>query len=152
VDFQFYNGNLERNAGRGSPFARLDMQAKKAFKIPHTNERVRLELQADALNILNHTNYQNFVTNDVVGGILPLSPDPNCVRCTRLNGTLAGADGRLLKIQDLRNGKVSPNLLDPLFGPAPPALGQGVPAVDGIGDPVSSDVPRTFQLSFHVRF
>jgi hypothetical protein len=51
---------------------------------------------------------------------------------------LIGSSGQVLHIQDLQHGRVSPNLLQPVFG--------------GLGDPASTDVARTFQLSFHVRF
>jgi hypothetical protein len=146
VDFQLVNGNLERNAGRTDPFARLDMSAKKTFRIPHT-ESVRLELQADALNVLNHANYQGFIANDVTNlvtfGALTPTPDPTqnfftCTSCMRPNGTIIGSNGQPLNISNLRNGKVSSNLLAPLFG--------------GIGDPTTADGSRLFQLSFHVRF
>jgi hypothetical protein len=146
VDFKLVNGNLERNAGRTDPFARLDMSAKKTFRIPHS-ESVRLELQADALNVLNHANYQGFIANDVTnlvtfGGLTP-SADPTqnfftCTSCMRPNGTIVGSGGQVLNISNLRQGKVSSNLLAPIFG--------------GIGDPTTADGSRLFQLSFHVRF
>jgi hypothetical protein len=146
VDFKLVNGNLERNAGRTDPFARLDMSAKKTFRIPHT-ESVKLELQADALNVLNHANYQGFIANDVMNlvtfGSLAPTPDPTqnfftCTSCMRPNGTIVGSSGQVLHISDLRNGKISKDLLNPVFG--------------GIGDPTTADGSRLFQLSFHVRF
>lgn len=146
VDFKLVNGNLERNAGRTDPFARLDMSAKKTFRIPHT-ESVRLELQADALNVLNHANYQGFIANDVLNlvGFGSLTPGPDatknfftCTSCMRPNGTVVGSNGQALNISTLRNGRVSPDLRNPLFG--------------GIGDPTTVDGSRLFQLSFHVRF
>ena len=146
VDFKLVNGNLERNAGRTDPFGRLDMQAKKTFRIPRT-ESVKLELQVDALNVLNHANYQGFVANDVLNavtfGALTPGPDPTknfftCTSCARPNGMVVGNAGQILHISDLRNGKVSSNLLKPTFG--------------GIGDPATVDGSRLFQLAFHVRF
>ena len=148
VDFQKVNGNLERNAGRTNPFSRLDMSAKKSFHIPHT-ENIKLELQADALNILNHSNFQGFVANDVLNavGFGSLTPGPgnlfNCTQCMRPNGTVVGSNGQVLNISTLRSGKISSNLLNPVFGAAPLA---------GIGDPATVDTQRLFQLSFHVRF
>ncbi|HEY6248828.1 MAG TPA: hypothetical protein VI685_02645 [Candidatus Angelobacter sp.] len=46
--------------------------------------------------------------------------------------------GQLLNIANIQNGVLDSNLLAPNFG--------------SIGDPGSSDIARTFQLSFHVRF
>jgi hypothetical protein len=56
----------------------------------------------------------------------------------RPNGTIVGSSGQVLHISDLRNGKISKDLLNPVFG--------------GIGDPTTADGSRLFQLSFHVRF
>jgi hypothetical protein len=44
----------------------------------------------------------------------------------------------VLHLADLQQGRVSPNLTNPVFG--------------GLGDPATADIARTFQLSFHVRF
>ncbi len=156
VDFQFLNGNLGRDAGRGSPFAKIDMSLQKAFRMPHT-ENVKLELRADAFNVLNHTNFQGFNANDVTSALgFAVNRDANgnitgpasnfftCTICQRPNGTLVGSNGQVLHVSDITHGKISPDLLNPIFG-APGG-------VDGIGDPSSTDIPRTFQLSFHVRF
>ena len=156
VDFQFLNGNMGRDAGRGSPFAKLDVSLQKAFRMPHA-ENVRLELRADAFNVLNHTNFQGFNANNVTsalgfslardahGNVTGLNPDFfTCTICQRPNGTIVGSGGQLLNAANIVNGKISPDLLNPIFGPAG--------AVDGIGDPTTADIPRTFQLSFHVRF
>lgn len=166
VDFQFVNGNLGRDAGRQSPFYKLDVSLKKTIKIPHA-ERVSIELQADAFNVLNHANWNTFNANNITA-LLPFSSTPfatlnpatcpaggppgsplcgtnipngdffTCTLCMRPNGTLAGANGQMLNIRNIQNGKLDANLAAPNFG--------------GIGDPSSSDIPRTFQLSFHVRF
>jgi len=142
VDFQFVNGSLERDAGRGSPFARLDMSLKKSFRIARA-ERVKLELQADALNILNHSNWQGFNTNDVTSALsLGL---PNCTNCMRSNGTFVGNSGQVLHVSDITKGKVSSNLLIPAF------VGIGAPLA-GIGAPASVDGARLFHHLFHVRF
>jgi hypothetical protein len=146
VDFQFLNGNVERDAGRGAPFYRLDVSLQKIFKLAKA-EKVSFELRADAFNIFNHTNFQGFNSNDSLA-ILRLSTDSNtgtpksefftCRSCMRPDGTYVGAGGQVLHLSDLQHGRVSKDLLNPVFG--------------GIGDPASTDIPRTLQLSFHVRF
>jgi hypothetical protein len=152
VDFQLINGNLKRDAGRGSAFARSDVSLKKSFRIPRT-ESVKLELQADALNLFNHSNFQGFNSNNVtaalgLGVLNPAAPAGtgffNCNICMRPNGTFIGTTGQVLNLKNITGGKVSSNLLAPAFG-APGA-------VDGIGDPATVDGSRLFQLSFHVRF
>lgn len=139
VDFKLANGNLERNAARGSAFVRFDTSVHKVFTVPKY-ENLKLELRFDAFNVFNHSNWASFNSNDVLT-ILPLSLDSTCTNCQRLNGTFAGNHGQILKIQDLRNGKVSSDFTNPLF--------------NGLGDPAAVDGsigPRKLQLSFHVRF
>lgn len=146
VDFQLVNGNLGRDAGRQSPFYRLDLSLKKTIKFPHT-ERLSLELQADAFNVFNHANFRVFNGNNVTsllgfGALNPAAPASKgfftCALCMRPNGTLVGTGGQILNVANIQNGKFDSNLLNPVFG--------------GIGDPSGSDIARTFQLSFHVRF
>ncbi|HEV3041157.1 MAG TPA: TonB-dependent receptor [Candidatus Angelobacter sp.] len=145
VDFQLLDGNLGRDAGRGSPFYKLDVSLHKDFKIPRT-ERVSVELRADAFNILNHANFQSYNSNDVLNALsfsangagIPNGNFFTCTSCVRPNGTLVGSNGQVLHLTDLQRGRVSPDLLNPIFG--------------GLGDPATADIPRTFQLSFHVRF
>jgi hypothetical protein len=106
-------------------------------------ENLKLDLRFDAFNVFNHSNWSSFNSNDVLTA-LALSPDPACTNCQRLNGTFAGAHGQILHISDLRNGKISPNLL------------AGSQTFGGLGDPAADDLngigPRKLQLSFHVRF
>ncbi|HEY2233936.1 MAG TPA: TonB-dependent receptor [Candidatus Angelobacter sp.] len=137
VDFKQLNGNLKRDAGRSDPFYRTDASLKKTFRVPKA-ENVRIELQADALNLLNHANYQGFNAFNALS-LLSLG-GPSCVSCMRPNGTYAGSGGQILHLSDITHGRVSSNLLDPVFG--------------GIGDPsaVDNNAGRQFQLSFHVRF
>jgi hypothetical protein len=157
VDFKLVNGNMVRDAGRSSPFYRTDVNLKKSFRIPRA-ESVRLELQADALNLFNHSNWQGFnannitsllgnsVTRDGSGNVMALNSDFfTCTNCMRSNGTFVGNSGQVLHLSDLTHGKISSNLLAPAFG------GAGAPLL-GLGDPTTVDGSRLFQLSFHVRF
>jgi hypothetical protein len=148
VDFQSLNGNMGKNAGRQSPFYRLDVSLKKTLKVPHA-ERVSLELRADAFNLFNHSNWQGFDVNSLntfpfrLFGLLdPAAPAGqgffNCTSCTRPDGTMVGTNGQVLHIGNIQHGKLDSNLLKGTFG--------------GIGDPFSADIARTFQLSFHARF
>ena len=137
VDFKQLNGNLKRDAGRSDPFYRTDASLKKTIRIPKA-ENVRIELQADALNLLNHANYQGFNAFNALS-LLQLGP-AGCVSCMRPNGTYAGNNGQILHLSDITHGRISSDLLNPTFG--------------GIGDPstVDNNAGRQFQLSFHVRF
>jgi hypothetical protein len=156
VEFQFPNGNLERNAGRGSPFARFDASLHKTINIPH-NENVKIELRFDAFNVFNHSNWGSFNSNDVLETMLlsthvdptgsfniPNSDFFTCTGCQRPNGTFVGNGGQVLHIADLRRGKISKSLLP------------GQEIFNGLGDPAAVDVngigARKLQLSFHVRF
>jgi hypothetical protein len=146
VDFQYLNGNVERDAGRGAPFCKLDASLRKVFKAAKVKP-FSFELRADAFNVFNHTNFQGFNSNDVLA-VLDLSvnhttgaPNPNfftCTSCQRPDGTYVGSNGQTLRLSDLQHGRVSKDLLKPVFG--------------GIGDPATADIPRTLQLSFHIRF
>jgi carboxypeptidase family protein/TonB-dependent receptor-like protein len=136
VDFQLLNGNLKRDAGRGSPFFRTDASLKKSFRIAKA-ETVRLELQADALNLFNTSNWQGFNANNFTS-LLAFDPSPTCTNCMRSNGTFAGKNGQILHLSDITKGKISKDLTNPDFG--------------SLGDPSSVDGSRLFQLSFHVRF
>jgi hypothetical protein len=149
VDFKLVNGTLFRDAGRGSPFAKFDASLHKDITVPRA-ENVKIELRFDAFNIFNHTNWQGFNSNDTINllgpsatgiGAVTAVANPDfftCTSCMRPNGTYAGSTGQTLHLSDLQKGKVSANLLNPVFG--------------GLGDPGAADIPRTLQLSFHVRF
>jgi len=149
VDFALVNGNLKRDAGRGSPFAKFDASLHKSITVPRA-ENVKVELRFDAFNIFNHTNWQGFNSNDTTNVLSPsvtglgtlaavANPDFfSCSSCMRPNGTFAGSGGQILHLADLQKGKISKDLLNPVFGL--------------LGDPGSADIPRTLQLSFHVRF
>jgi hypothetical protein len=141
VDFQFINGSLGRDAGRGRPYYRFDLSFIKAF---HLSEQKRLEFKVDIFNILNHTNFLLNNGNDTLD-LLPLGVDDNgvairnCRSCLDpYTGHYIGSDGRVLHIQDLRSGRVSKDLQNPIFG--------------GLGDPSSTDSARTVQVSARFRF
>ncbi|HEX2331299.1 MAG TPA: TonB-dependent receptor [Candidatus Angelobacter sp.] len=154
VDFQLANGNVERNAARGNGFLRFDASLHKSISVPKY-ENIKIELRFDAFNVFNHTNWSSFNSNDVLETmLLSTHADPtgnfnipnadffNCTTCMRPNGTFVGSNGNVLHLNDLRNGKISPDITNPIF--------------NGLGDPAADDVngigPRKLQLSFHVRF
>jgi hypothetical protein len=145
VDFQFLNGNLERDAGLSPGFYQLDLSLTKAFRVIPSHENIRVELRADAFNIFNHGNLQGNNGNDVLAFSLPapVAGDPasffNCTSCINpTTGLYVGNGGRILNVSDFRLGKVSPNL--------------GSPVLAGMGDPASAAIPRTLQLAIRVRF
>ena len=53
-------GNLGRNTFRGPWFHGLNSALLKNFKL---RESVTLQFRAEAINILNHANFDNFITN-----------------------------------------------------------------------------------------
>jgi carboxypeptidase family protein/TonB-dependent receptor-like protein len=145
VDFQFVNGDLVRNAGKGDPYIRFDMSFIKTFPI---REKMRLELKADVFNIFNHPLFILFNTNDVLS-LMPVVADRSCRGCLNaFTGRYIGADGRELKIQDLQDGRVSRDLQNGIFA----ALNPGGIRGQGIGDPAGTDIPRTVQLSLRFRW
>jgi hypothetical protein len=135
VDFQFLNGNLGRNVGLGDPYYRFDVSFVKAFPI---RETMSLELKVDVFNIFNHTNFILFNNLDVLD-LMPVSADPNCTLCLNAHtGYYIGSNGQPLKLQDLQHGRVSEDLLSPVF--------------NGLGDPLATDIPRQIQLAIKFRF
>jgi hypothetical protein len=144
VDFQFLNGNMGRDAGVQSPFYRMDISLKKTFRIART-EHMSLEIRADAFNVFNHPNWQGFngnnTTNQLAFSLAGGKPAPDfftCTSCMRPNGTLVGSGGQVMHFADIQQGKIDSNLGSPIWG--------------GIGDPSTTELPRSFQLSFHFRF
>ncbi len=148
VDFQLVNGNLKRNAGRTTPFYRIDLSVTRSFRVPW-RENTRVELRADFFNILNRANFVGFnsapntsqftlpaFTNS--DGTLNTS-FANCTGCVNpITGKLIGTNGQVLTLSALRHGRVSPDLTNPIFL--------------GMGDPTATDIPRQIQLSIRVRF
>ncbi|MGZ7092986.1 MAG: TonB-dependent receptor [Candidatus Angelobacter sp.] len=150
VTFSRVNGNLGRDAGRGSPFYKFDASVHKDFTMPKA-ENVKLELRFDAFNVFNHSNLTSNNSNDVLnvmgpsvtnaGSTDPLNPptiNPDfftCTGCMRPNGTYVGTNGKTLTLADLQQGgKIN-------WSP-----------FNGLGNPGADDGPRKLQLSFHVRF
>jgi hypothetical protein len=146
VTFKTINGNLGRDAGRGSPFYKFDASLHKSITMPKY-ENIKVELRFDAFNIFNHSNLIFNNTNDVLSVMVPSVtggvPNPDfftCTGCMRPNGTYVGTNGKTLTVADLqRGGKIN---WSPFFS------GDNV----GIGSPGGDDAPRRLQLSFHVRF
>ncbi|HEY1528939.1 MAG TPA: TonB-dependent receptor [Candidatus Angelobacter sp.] len=150
VTFSQVNGNVGRDAARGSPFYKFDASLHKDITMPRY-ENIKLELRFDAFNVFNHTNATLFNTNDVLnvmspsvtnaGSTDPLKPPTvnsdffTCTGCMRPNGTYVGTNGKTLTLADLQKGG---KILSSPF--------------NGLGDPGSDDGPRKLQLSFHVRF
>src|SRR6266568_328457 len=107
----------------------------KAFPI---REKMRLELKVDIFNIFNHTNFLLNNGNDTLNS-LPISTNPNCRSCLNaITGRYIGSDGRVLNIRDLQSGRVSQDLQNPIF--------------NLVGDPSSTDIARTIQLSVRFKF
>jgi hypothetical protein len=137
VDFQFLSGNLARDAGLTSPYKRFDISLIKAIRIPR-HETWRVELKVDLINAFNHPLFTQFNGNDTLN-LFPVSTAANCTSClSAISGHFVGSGGQILKLQDLRNGVVSPDILNPVFA--------------GVGDPVATDVARIIQLSARFRF
>ncbi len=146
VTFSKVNGDVGRDAARGSPFYKFDASLHKDITMPKY-ENIKLELRFDAFNVFNHTNATLFNTNDVLNVMSPsvtnagtpgatVNPDFfTCTGCMRPNGTYVGTNGKTLTLADLQKGG---KILSSPF--------------NGLGDPGSDDAPRKLQLSFHVRF
>jgi len=150
VDFRYISGNVGRNQGVGDPFIRGDVSLRRAFRIP-VREGIVVEFRADLFNFANHTNFWLFNGADILSGLTPcgsynpamtiFTPAAGCPGGAGLDvttGHFIGNNGRVLTLADLKHGRVSPNLLNPLF--------------NGLGDPGGSDIPRQAQFSIHVNF
>jgi hypothetical protein len=141
VDFQQVNGNLKRNAGRTNPYYRTDLSVTRSFHIPWRETTV-LELRADLFNVFNHTNFNLYNAAPNTSQMVLPSIGPgwqNCTGCLNpLTGQYIGTNGQALTLAALQHGRISPNLLNPIF--------------NGLGDPGSTDLAREIQLSLRVRF
>jgi hypothetical protein len=70
-------GTLGRNALRGFPFYQLDLALRRQFDL---NERVTLQVRAEAFNLLNHPNF-----DDPVSKLATLSALPGASTTLRLD-------------------------------------------------------------------
>jgi hypothetical protein len=143
VDFKALSGNVGRDAGRGLAFNRLDVSIMKAIHVVPSHERMRLELKADFFNVFNHSNFQSNISNDATSVLsLPSVTSPtffNCTNCINpMTGNYIGSNGQALTLANMQSGRVSTDLANPVFG--------------GIGDPATTDIPRTIQLAVRFRF
>jgi carboxypeptidase family protein/TonB-dependent receptor-like protein len=140
VDFQFFSGNLARDAGLTSPYKRFDMSIIKAIPIAH-RESWRLELKFDVFNVFNHPLFTGYNGNDTLDAF-PISTNPACTSClSAISGHFIGSGGQVLTIQDLRHGRVSSNLSKPLF--------------NLVGDPAATDTGagrRVLQVGIRFKF
>jgi hypothetical protein len=140
VDFQFFSGNLARDAGLTSPYKRFDISVIKAIPIAG-HERWRLELKFDVFNVFNHPLFTGYNGNDTLDAF-PISTDPSCTSClSAISGHFIGSGGQVLTIQDLQHGRVSSNLSKPLF--------------NLVGDPAATDTlagRRVMQVGIHFKF
>src|SRR5262249_60250789 len=127
------------NSGRTNPFYRTDLSITRSFRI---KERANVELRADFFNVFNHPNFWLYNSAPNTAQMLLPSIAPgwqNCTSCLNpLTGHYIGSAGQVLKLSNLRSGRVSPDLLNPIF--------------NGLGDPGGTDLARTMQLSIRVRF
>lgn len=58
-------GSLDRNSLRGFALYQVDLALRRKFSF---NENVALQIQADAFNVFNHTNFEDPSGNDLVAG------------------------------------------------------------------------------------
>ena len=146
VDFQFVNGSLQRNSGRGDPYYRFDTSVTRSFPIP-LREAMRVELRADFFNVFNHTNFLLANGNDALNALsVPAPGSPNFHNCTNcidpFTGFYRGVNGQALTIQQLQKGRINPKAI----------VNTGAGLFGSIGDPTFADIARQIQLSLHVRF
>jgi hypothetical protein len=146
VDFQFFSGNLARNAGQSLPLYRFDVSVKKAFKIPKW-ESAALELKMDVFNVFNHPLFILNNGNDnlavipinqpsmTVNGVPVANPNFVCTAgCIDPNtGFYLGADGTALNLKDFQRA----------------SHGAGL-NFKGLGAPAATVTPRIIQLA--IRF
>jgi hypothetical protein len=139
VDFKKVSGNVARNAGVTDGLYRIDMSLTRAFKPMPSHERLSVELRADFFNLLNHFNFGGFNGADTINSF-PLGTTANCTFCLNpVTGQYIGSNGQVLHLSDLKHGRISKDLSNPIF-----AVGDPTPSV--------ADLAREIQLVLRVRF
>ncbi|MGI9103415.1 MAG: TonB-dependent receptor domain-containing protein [Terriglobales bacterium] len=139
VDFQQVNGNITRNMGLSPAWHRVDFSLTKTIHFIPGHEGIRAELRADVFNIFNHANFEGNNANPNTSALAVGTV--GCVGCiSPTTGQIIGANGKALTLSDVRlsHAAAIADMLNPNFG--------------GLGDPSFTDIPRTIQLSFHIRF
>jgi hypothetical protein len=148
VDFQFFSGNLVRNAGQSLPLYRFDVSLKKSIKIPKW-ESAALELKVDVFNVFNHPLFILNNGNDnlsvipinqpsmKVNGVTVSNPNFVCTAsCVDPNtGFYLGADGKALTLQNFQRATHAAGL-----------------NFNGLGAPAATITPRIIQLAFRFRW
>jgi len=154
VDFQYFSGNLGRNAGQSLPLYRFDTSFQKAIPIPHW-ETARVELKLDIFNIFNHNLFilnnandaLNFIalpsltTTDTSGNTI-VNPNFNCTSAciNPFTGLYLGRNGDALTLAAFKSGRVDKN------------LNPNVTNFVGLGDPAGVVTPRILQLAIRFRW
>jgi hypothetical protein len=149
VDFQYFSGNLVRNAGLSPGLTRFDISVMKAIKIPKW-ESASVELKLDVFNVFNHPLFISNDSNDVLNFILPptltvsgaANPNFNCTSlCLNpFSGLYLGRNGQPLTLRDFQLGRVDKN------------LNPNVTNFAGLGNPASDVTPRIMQLAIRFRW
>ncbi|HEX8501678.1 MAG TPA: VIT domain-containing protein [Pyrinomonadaceae bacterium] len=83
-------GTLGRNALRGFPFYRLDAALRREFKL---GDEVKLQLRAEAFNLLNHPNFEDPVATLAFGSLRAPRPDAYFGRSLSAGGAGWAAQG-----------------------------------------------------------
>jgi Carboxypeptidase regulatory-like domain len=154
VDFQYFSGNLGRNAGQSLPLYRFDISLQKSIPVPHW-ESARIELKLDVFNIFNHNLFilnnandaLNFFaapslqTTDALGNTIN-NPDFNCtsVCINPFTGLYLGRNGQPLTLATFKSGR------------ADKSLNAVTTNYLGLGDPAGVVTPRIMQLSIRFRW
>ena len=155
VDFKALSGNLGRNAGLTPSLYRFDISLTKAFKIPKW-ESSSLEFKLDAFNVFNHpllisndaNDVLNFLALPSMGAVGSPNANFNCDGTRNTGGPCInpytgfymGFNGKALKVQDFRSGRVDKN------------LNPNTTNWLGLGDPAAEVTPRILQLAVRFRW
>jgi len=123
VDFRKVSGNVARNAGRTDGLYRVDMSITRAFKPLPSHEKLSVELRADFFNVLNHFNLE--ASTAPIRRLVGIGSSAKCTFCINpVTGGYIGSNGQVLHLNDLKHGRISKDLTNPVF-----ALGDPTPSV-----------------------